>query len=443
MTKALFKKFRISPPPEYGIESVPSKLKNLRFLDYFVLWSSLGVGLLVFWAGLLLVPGLGLGLALLAILVGHLIGNLFLALVGTIGAENGIPSMVAVRPSFGIRSSYLMSILNLIQLIGWASFEILVMGQAVDAIMVSTFGYSNYAIWVLVFGFFVFLLAFGGPLTVIRDWLRKFAIWLIYGLGIWITIIVFTQYDLVALLNAPSTGELTFSGGIDLVIAMPISWVPLVADYNRFSKNSKEDFSGTYLGFLITSGWCYALGAITTLATGEPNPVLLIMVIVGPIAAIPSLLIVVTDETDNGFADVYSAAISVQNVFPKVKQWKLIIIISIISTALALVFGLSPQFEEYYINFLLWIGSVFIPLFGIVIIDYFVVRKKKFDISAIYESKKGALYWYWKGINPRAIIAWICGVMIYWILIFAVPWLGGSLLSLISAAVLYWLFTKL
>ncbi|MFW6121677.1 MAG: putative hydroxymethylpyrimidine transporter CytX, partial [Petrotogales bacterium] len=399
MAKGLTEKLKITPPPEYGIKPVPSNLKNLRFLDYFVLWSSLGVGLLVFWAGLLLVPGLGLGLALLAILVGHLIGNLFLALVGTIGSENGIPSMVAVRPSFGIRSSYLMSILNVIQLVGWASFEILVMGQAADAIMVSVFGYSNYAIWVLVFGFFVFLLAFGGPLAVIRDWLRKFAIWLIYGLGIWITIIVFTQYDLIALLNAPSAGTLTFSGGVDLVIAMPISWVPLVADYNRFSRNSKEDFSGTYIGFLITSGWCYALGAITTLATGEPNPVLLIMMIVGPIAAIPSLLIIVTDETDNGFADVYSAAISTQNIgdLSKIKQWKLIVIFSIISTALALVFGLSPQFEEYYTNFLLWIGSVFIPLFGIVIIDYFVVKEKKFDIAEMY--KREGEYWYWKGLN--------------------------------------------
>jgi len=167
------------------------------------------------------------------------------------------------------------------------------------------------------------------------------------------------------------------------------------------------------------------------------------MLIVGPIAAIPSLLIVVTDETDNGFADVYSAAISVQNVFPKIKQWKLIIIISIISTALALVFGLSAQFEEFYINFLLLIGSVFIPLFGIVIIDYFIVRKRKFDITAIYESNEGAPYWYWKGINPRAIIAWICGVAIYWVLVFTVPWLGGSLLCLISAALLYWVLAKL
>ena len=112
---------KIQAPPEWGIEPVPESHRILGFPDYLALWSSLGVGLLVLLAGTLLVPGLGLGQALLAILIGSVIGSLLLAVAGVVGSDQAIPTMVMLRPVLGIRGSYIPSVLNVIQLIGWGA----------------------------------------------------------------------------------------------------------------------------------------------------------------------------------------------------------------------------------------------------------------------------------------------------------------------------------
>ena len=111
---------------QLGIEPVPERHRVLGFLDYFVLWADLGVGLLVLLAGTLLVPGLGFWPAMAAIALGTLAGVLLLGLAGVVGSDHGIPSMVGLRPSFGVRGSYLPSLVNVIQLVGFGAFEVII-----------------------------------------------------------------------------------------------------------------------------------------------------------------------------------------------------------------------------------------------------------------------------------------------------------------------------
>ncbi|MBS7629402.1 cytosine permease, partial [Candidatus Bathyarchaeota archaeon] len=145
---------KIHAPPEWGIEPVKQDYRYLGFIDYFVLWSSLGVGLLVLLAGSLLVPALSLHEAILAIVLGTAIGNLPLILAGWVGSEYAIPTMVTVRSSFGIRGSYIATFLNLIQLVGWTAFEVIIMAKAADTISLSIAGYSNTTLWIVVFTMF-------------------------------------------------------------------------------------------------------------------------------------------------------------------------------------------------------------------------------------------------------------------------------------------------
>ena len=133
-----------------GIERVPDRYRVLGFFDYFVLWADLGVGLLVLLAGTALVPGLGFWEAIAAILVGTLIGNVMLGLAGVVGSDHGIPSMVSLRPSFGQRGSYLPSLVNVIQLVGWGAFELVIMAQASSRLTQSIFGVSGYSVWAIV-----------------------------------------------------------------------------------------------------------------------------------------------------------------------------------------------------------------------------------------------------------------------------------------------------
>src|SRR5260221_7992806 len=137
---------------EVGIEHVPRALQVLGAWDTFVLWADLGISFLVMVVGMFLVPGLGLGEALLAILVGALIGNVLLGLAAGIGFDTGMPTMALLRGPLGIRGSYVPTVLNILQLLGWATFEIIVMAQATDVLAARLFGIpSAYHVWVLIF----------------------------------------------------------------------------------------------------------------------------------------------------------------------------------------------------------------------------------------------------------------------------------------------------
>jgi len=422
--------FKITPPPEWGIEPVPEKGRVLGFFDYLALWSSLGVGLLVLLAGTLLVPGLGLGPALLAILIGTALGVLLLALAGVVGSDNAIPTMVLLRPVLGLHGSYLPTLLNLIQLIGWGAFEIIIMAQAADTITKSLFGFSNYFLWLFLFSAFCTLLAIGGPLAVVRQWLEKFAVWLVYATTIWLTWYLFTHYDIRGLLQAPGTGGLPFWLAVDLVVAMPISWMPLVADYNRFAKRTNQAFWGTYLGYFLANVWFYALGALFVLALKTEDLIPAIMAVTGGWVA---LLLILVDETDNTFADIYSAAVSSQNIAPKAKQWLLATAIGFICFLLAALVPIA-QYE----GFLLLIGSVFVPLFGLLAADYFILCKRKYNIDELY-TPQGA-YWYHRGFNFRALLTWALGVIVYHIIARYAPWLGASIPSFVATLLLYSVF---
>src|SRR5918911_1908676 len=200
----------LNKPPDWGIEPVPLRERKLGFLDFLVLWGSLGAGLLVMLAGTLLVPGLGLGAALVAIVVGTLLGNLLLLVPAAIGSDYGVPTMVALRPTLGIRGSYLPSFVNVVQLVGWTAFELIIMATAASAITERLFGVSIYGLWLLALALLCTALAIGGPLIVVRAWLETFGIWLLLGTTAYLTYYLLSNYSLGALMAQPGAGDLPF-----------------------------------------------------------------------------------------------------------------------------------------------------------------------------------------------------------------------------------------
>ncbi len=437
---------QVQAPPEWGIEPVPRAQRVLGFMDYAVLWGDLGIGLLVMLAGTFLVPGLGLSSALLAILVGSVLGCLLLALIGLVGSDTAAPTMVLLRPVLGIRGSYLPTVLNVLQLIGWTIFEFVVMGVAANAISQAVFGASNTVFWTTLFALVVILMGIGGPVGVVRQWLEKFAVWIALATGLWLTFHMLTTYNFAALLQKAGDGSLPFWIAVDLVIALPISWLPLVADYNRFARRSTSAFWGTFIGFLITNFWFLALGALVLLGANVKQEPKQFATAIALTAGWIALLILLADETHNAWADLYSSAVSLQNLFPKVKQRWLIIGLGVLCFIIALLLDITQ-----YQNFLFLTGSFFIPVFGVLAADYFVLRRRHYNVEEFYRSR-GA-YWYAGGVNVWGVVAWLIGVAVYNItnpttlgsFISAYPnlipgWLttfGGSLPSFIVSFVIY------
>ena len=403
-----------------GVEPVPARFRVLGFLDYFVLWADLGVGLLVLAAGSYLVPGLGLPEALAAIVLGTAAGNLMLGLAGVVGSEHGIPSMVGLRPSFGQRGSYLPSLINVVQLVGWGAFEIVIMAQASSRLSGPILGLASYPIWTVGWAAIVILMALGGPLVVVRQWLEKIGIWLVLLTISWIAVYAMTRGNLGSIWARPGDGSLGFAQAIDLVVAMPISWLPLVADFNRFAKDSRSSFAGTVAGFGVANVLCYALGALLILVLPSTDLVGSIMTVAFGAAGLALLL---GDETDNAFADVYSSAISIKNVVPGLPTRALVAAVGGTCLALALTVDLAS-----FQGFLYLVGSLITPLFGVLFADYFLLRRRSYTSEELYPLDLGGrLPW---GVNPVALAAWAAGVGAYLGETTYVHWLGGTLPSL-------------
>src|SRR5205085_5691067 len=195
------------------------------------LWGDLAIGLLVLLTGALLVPGLGFPRALLAIVVGSVIGCVPLALVAYAGAREAVPTMVLFRPVLGRRGSYLPSVLNIAQLVGWTGFEFWAMSLVANQMSIRLFHVSNRWLWLAVVALICTGLALGGPILVVRRWLERFGAWVVAGVAGWITGRVLTTADLGNVWHRSGTGAWPghFWLAVDLVIAMPVSWLPLVA----------------------------------------------------------------------------------------------------------------------------------------------------------------------------------------------------------------------
>ena len=410
---------------QLGIEPIPQRHRVLGFLDYFVLWADFGVGLLVLLAGTLLVPGLGFWPAMAAIVMGTLVGVLLLGLAGVVGSDLAIPSMVGLRPSFGIRGSYLPSLVNVIQLVGFGAFEVIIMAQASAHLATPLLGPGTYPAWAVAWGAVAILMSLGGPLVVVRQWLEKAGIWIVLATAAWMTIYIVAHFDLGAAAAHPGDGSLTFAQAIDLVVVMPISWLPLVADYNRFARNTPSAFWGTVAGFAVANISFYALGVLLILVLPGSDLVGSILSIAFGTAGLALLL---GDEADNAFADIYSAAISIRNVRPGWSTRWLVVGIGAACLGIALAVDLAQ-----YQNFLFLVGSLFTPLFGVLFADYFLIRRRVYRTAELYPAASDAR----PAINLVALLAWAAGIGSYLLVINAAPWLGGTLPSLGVSLVVY------
>lgn len=421
--------FKIKTPPEWGTTPVPESTRRLGGMDYFILWSSLGVGLLVLSAGSLLSEASFVD-SVIAIIAGSVGGSLLLALAGKMGSDHGITSLVSMRASLGTGGSYAPAVLNILQLVGWTVFEIMIMARA--ATLLAGSSAIPYPVWAAVFGALVALLGIAGPLAVARQWLGKFAVWIAYGTSVIIIVSLLASPGAQHVTSSPGKG-MSFFTALDLVIAMPISWMPLVADYNRFAKKDKgrAAFWATTVGFALTNILFYFGGVLL-----GASDVVAIMVAIQAIF-FGFLVLLVVDEADNAFADVYSAAVSAQDIFSHIRQKHLIVGFTAVSTVLAMVVTIQD-----YGTFLLLIGAVFVPLFGVVLTDYYVVRKQKYTEEMLYGDRRS--------VRWPAVAAWAAGALLGLtisplspIYLPQMPATGSTVPSLAAASLVYLAIVRL
>ena len=411
-------------------EPVP---QALSLVDQLGLWGNLGVSLLGFTGAIFVLqpggsgtPELSLAAGLCAIVVGTLLGTTAVALSGLPGARTGAPAMVLLRGLFGAGLSYLPTVLNILQCLGWGIFELVTIATAAHTVApaLPRWGY------VLIAGAATGLLAVR-PLGAIRI-LRRY---------VTSAVIVVLGYLFIQLLRhpLPALSHGTWSGywaATDTVVAAAISFAPLAADYTRHSRSQRAAFAGTLVGYSVTQVLCYVIGLLA-LVTVARNP----GDIYGAFIALPAgaigFAILAARELDQSFANVYSTAVSTQNLRPLWDRRVLATIIAAGCTAGALLLNIAD-----YENFLVLLGSVFVPMFAVLVVDFFVLRRGRWDLSAHARARWPMLLPWAAGfvmyqlINPGYIGWWVAmwGWIGRHIGFTAQSWMSASILSFLAAA---------
>jgi NCS1 family nucleobase:cation symporter-1 len=385
--------------PSWGITPVPERLRVLGLFDTTLLWGNLSVSLLVIVAAAGLVPMLSFKQALLAILIGAVAGNVLLGLAGAIGADARVPGMVLLRAPLGRRGSYAPTVLNVAQNLGWSTFELIIISTAAAALSQRVFGFEARWLWALVFGAVSVALGLMGPIGFVRRYLRKFAAWAVAGSIVYLTWWALDKANLHDIWHSQGTGGVSLGQGVDLVIGSIISWTPLAADYTRFSRNRRSGGLGTGIGYFVPTLWCFGLGSLLVLERGLSEPAQIPSAVAsGSALAIVALLMLTVDESDEAFADIYSTAVSIQNFVPWASQRLLIVLVGAVATGGAIAIDLGN-----YLTFLFLLGSVFVPLFAVLLADW-LTRGAHYEPEDVFEAP--AVRWELLG-------AWFAGFVFY------------------------------
>ena len=402
-----------------SLRPIPSDRRTLGFSDFLALWGSLGVGLLVMQAGALLIPALSPAGAAGAVAIGTIGGTLLLAWVGYLGSTSGVSSAGLIWSALGKRFAMLPIALNVLQLLGWAVFEIVVLRDGLGAIAKQAFGPVNASLLTVIAGVVLMGLLALSMVGIVRRFIRRVGLWLMLIALVWLTF-RFVRDATPAVLNVPGKGGLAFAAAVDLVIAMPISWIPLVADYTRYGRSPSKAFGGTFVGYGFANGWCFLLGIL--IAALHPGADLMPTILQASFGAL-ALGLILIDETDNGYSDLYSAAVSTHSLVPKwsVRVWGPVL--AAVATVLALLLPI-----QNYQDFLYLLGSVFVPLFGVVIAHH-GFRPRTPDDTSVSLSWVGA-------------VAWVAGIALYQYITRYQPQWGASLPSLAVSFVLYRVFAR-
>jgi nucleobase:cation symporter-1, NCS1 family len=422
------------PPTEVGITLVDEQPRTLGFLDLVALWGNLGVSLLGPTAALFILAPTGTPMSLfaafVAVLIGSLIGVLPVAAMAFAGAETGQPSMVLLRGLFGARLSFLPTLLNLIQCVGWGIFELVVIASAASELL----PWDTRWCYVLAGGIVTTLMALR-PLGVVRV-LRRYVL---------VAVAVSMAYFLVQLARGPlpsltDGGWTGFWLAVDAVIAVSISWVPLAADYTRHARSRRAAFRGTLAGYSVTQISCYVLGllAYSTVVRTEGESALFHAFIAVPFGWLPFAVLVLR-ELDESFTNVYSTVVSVQNLRPRADRRVLALVIGALTTLGALMLHIRD-----YQNFLYLIGSVFVPLSAVLIVEYFLLGgRRNWNTSESAPSRWWMLLPWAAGfvayqlINPGGIARWASAWTRVqgWLHFVPQSWMSASALSFLIAAV--------
>ncbi|MEG1835639.1 MAG: putative hydroxymethylpyrimidine transporter CytX [Oscillospiraceae bacterium] len=353
-------------------------MKKTTILSNSLIWFGAGVSIAEILTGTLIAP-LGFSKGFAAIILGHLIGCALLYFAGLIGAKTEKSAMETVKLSFGQKGSLLFSSLNVLQLVGWTAIMI-VNGAAAASLIVSAGGAW---VWTLAIGALVIVWVLVG--SKILDKINIIAMSGLFILTVILSMVVFRGNGASAIFE----NGISFGSAVELSVAMPLSWLPLISDYTRNAQKPKATTLVSVIVYFFVSCWMYVIGMGASLFTGESD---IAKIMMGAGLGTIGLIIVIFSTVTTTYLDVYSAGVSAESIWKKLKEKPVAAGVCVVGILLA-IFTRVTELE----SFLYLIGSVFAPMIAILITDFFILKND-------YTDKK---------VDVKNIIIWAVGFVIY------------------------------
>ena len=354
-------------------------MKKTSTFQNGLIWFGAGVSLAEILTGTSFAP-LGMAKGFAAILIGHIIGCAMMLLAGLIGGRTGRSAMETVKMSFGQKGGLLFAFLNVLQLVGWTAIMIYDGALAVGGI----FAIGRW-VWCLVIGALIVLWIAVGITDL--GWINKITMAALFILTLILCKVIFFGG------NAPVVGDLgevmSFGAAVELAVAMPLSWLPLISDYTRDAEKPTQATWVSVLVYGAVSCWMYVIGMGAAIFTGEYD-IAVIMVKAG--LGIAALVILVFSTVTTTFLDAWSAGISAESLSAKLDGKKTAIVVTVIGTLGAILFPMDD-----ITGFLYLIGSVFAPMIAVQIADHFILKRDRFAVAA----------------DARNLVIWLVGFIAY------------------------------
>ena len=374
--------------------------KRTGLFENGLIWFGAGVSIAEILTGTYLAP-LGMGKGLLAIIVGHIIGCLMLFLAGVIGGKVRKSAMETVKMSFGQKGSILFAVLNVLQLVGWTAIMIYDGALAADGVM-----NTGRWIWCLVIGALIILWIVIGITNLGK--INTVAMAALFILTLILCKVIFTGSGA----GVPSDDSMTFGAAVELAVAMPLSWLPLISDYTREAKEPVKATAVSAITYGIVSCWMYVIGMGISIFTGESD-IAQIMVKAG--LGIAGLLIIVFSTVTTTFLDAWSAGISSESLSKNINgKWT-----AIAATVIGMIGAIVYPMDDIT-DFLYLIGSVFAPMIAVQIADFFILHQ---DFSR-------------KSVCIQNMLVWVVGFIAYRWLMGVDTILGNTLPDMVITIIL-------
>ena len=347
-----------------------------------LIWFGAAVSIAEILTGTYFAP-LDFAKGLLAILIGHVIGCTMMFAAGVIGGKLRLSSMETTKVSFGRYGALFFAAINVLQLVGWTAIMIYDGAAATYEI----FGAGSY-VWDIVIGGLILLwIAVGIRNLGIISQISTAALFI---LTIVLSVVIFRGNAAEA--AAAADESLSFGAAVELAVAMPLSWLPLISDYTREAKDPVKACGASVVTYGAVSCWMYVIGMGAAILTGESD-IALVMKEAG--LGIAALIILILSTVTTTFLDAWSAGISAETLWKKIDGRKTAMLVTVIGTAAAIAFNMDDITDFLYL-----IGSVFAPMTAVQIADYFFLKKDHRDERA----------------SAGNLLIWVFGFILYRIL---------------------------